>query len=144
MDRTRPVWKFGNRWESFLLRRLGSSPMSLLNKGDVMVLETVGRRTGRRRFAPVGYWREDGTLIVGGGAAGMTTEPDWVKNLRNASQAHVWIRRERVPVVAHELTGADRERAQTRASETWPSVPRYAAKSGRVLPYFRLVTKAKA
>lgn len=144
MDRTRPLWKLGNRWESFLLRRLGTSPMSLLNRGDVMVLETVGRRTGQRRYAPVGYWREGRSLMIGGGAAGMTTEPDWVKNLRHNRHAHVWIRRARVPVEVHELAGIERERAQMRASEIWFGVPRYAAKSRRMIPYFRLITKTDA
>jgi F420H(2)-dependent quinone reductase len=138
MDRTRPLWRLVNRWESMLLRRIGTSPMTLLNRGDVLVLETVGRRTGRRRCVPVGYWEQDGALVVGGGAAGMATVPDWVLNLRHEPRAHVWIRRRRVPVEAHELTGSDRERAEARATEIWPGVPTYAARSGRVIPYFRL------
>ena len=53
IDRTRPLWRIGNRSEAFLLRRLGFSPMSLLNKASVLLLETTGRRSGRRRFTPV-------------------------------------------------------------------------------------------
>lgn len=115
--------------------------MSLLNKGDVLVIETVGRRTDRRRFAPIGYWRVDGSFIVGGGSAGMATVPDWVKNLRRNPEAHVWVRRSRLRVEAHELSGTDRDDAEVRATETWPRVPRYAEKSGRVIPYFRLAPK---
>lgn len=114
--------------------------MSLLNAGSVMVLETVGRRTGRRRFAPVGYWRdEDGAFVVGGGAAGMATVPDWVRNLRANPGAAVWIRRSRIPVQALELTGTERDHARDEAAEIWRGVPRYEMKSGRVIPYFRLV-----
>jgi deazaflavin-dependent oxidoreductase (nitroreductase family) len=116
MDRTRPLWRLGNRLEAFQLRHLGMSPMSLLNRADVMVLETNGRRSGRPRFAPVGYWEENGALFVGGGAAGMTTVPDWVKNLRHDPYAATWIQRERKTVVAHELMGDDRDRAQARAT----------------------------
>jgi deazaflavin-dependent oxidoreductase (nitroreductase family) len=143
MDWTRPVWKLGNRWESFLLRRLGTSPMAILNRGDVMVIETVGRRSGRRRFAPVGYWREEDSFVVGGGAAGMATVPDWIKNLRAIPLAHVWVRRERLAVEAQELTGADRDRAQARATDIWSGIPRYEARSGRAIPYFRLVPAHK-
>lgn len=117
--------------------------MSLLNPGDLLVLETTGRRTGRRRFAPVGYWEDgQGGLVVGGGAAGMATVPDWVRNLRANPAAAAWIRRSRVPVVAEELTGAGRDRAHQEALKVWPRVRRYELKSGRAVPYFRLVPEA--
>ena len=140
IDRTRPLWRIGNRVEAVQLRRLGASPMSLINPGQVLLLETTGRRTAKRRYAPIGYWIDDDrAFVVGGGAAGMATDPDWVKNLRADPRCAVWVRRTRVPTVAHELEGADRDRAQQRATETWPAVPRYEARSGRVIPYFRLV-----
>jgi deazaflavin-dependent oxidoreductase (nitroreductase family) len=48
-----------------------------------MVIETTGRRSGRRRFTPVGYWQDARrAFLVGGRAAGMTAVPDWVANLR--------------------------------------------------------------
>jgi hypothetical protein len=76
VDRTRPLWRVGNRMEAFQLRWLGLSPMALLNRGRVLVIETTGRRTGRRRFTPVGYWQDgEGAFFVGGGAAGQTRLP---------------------------------------------------------------------
>ena len=113
--------------------------MSLLNRGDVFALETIGRRSGKPRYTPVGYWQDEhGAFVVGGGAAGMATEPDWVKNLRRTPVAAVWVRRTRIPVIAHELAGNDRDRAQDEATKIWPGVRRYERKSGRVIPYFRL------
>jgi deazaflavin-dependent oxidoreductase (nitroreductase family) len=113
--------------------------MSVLNRGDVMVLETVGRRTGRARFTPVGYWEDDhGAFVIGGGAAGMATVPDWVMNLRQNPEAAAWLRRSRIPVHARELTGAERDRAQQDATAIWPGVPAYERRSGRVIPYFEL------
>jgi deazaflavin-dependent oxidoreductase (nitroreductase family) len=139
-DRSRPLWRIGNRVEAFQLRHLGFSTMSLLNRGDVMVLETIGRRTQRRRFTPVGYIEDvQGAFVVGGGAAGMATVPDWVRNLRANPSAAAWIRRSRLPVLARELTGAERDEAQREAIRIWPAIPRYQAKSGRTIPYFRLV-----
>jgi deazaflavin-dependent oxidoreductase (nitroreductase family) len=114
--------------------------MSLVNRGKVLALETVGRRSRRMRYTPVGYWQDDhGAYVIGGGAAGMATVPDWVKNLRATPNAAVWIRRCRMPVIARELTGDDRTRAQEHATTIWPGVPGYERKSGRVIPYFRLV-----
>ena len=128
-----------NRVDAFQLRRFGVSLMSALNPGSVMVLETIGRRTGKHRFTPVAYWEEDGAYVVGGGAAGMSVVPDWVKNLRSDPAAAVWIRRSRLRVRAVELHAADRDEAEEKATAIWPGVRRYAVKSGRVIPYFRLV-----
>ncbi len=141
-DRTRPLWRISNRIDAFQLRRFGVSVMTALNPGSVMVLETTGRRTGKRRFTPVGYLEEGGAYVIGGGAAGMSVVPDWVKNLRNDPIAAAWIQRSRVPVRAEELQGVERERAQEEATKIWAGVPRYEMKSGRVIPYFRLVPTA--
>jgi deazaflavin-dependent oxidoreductase (nitroreductase family) len=113
--------------------------MSMLNPGNVLLLETTGRRTRRRRFAPIAYSADDqGFFVVGGGAAGMTTVPDWVRNLRAEPHAAVWIRRVRTPVLAEELYNGDRDRAQQHAAKIWRSVSSYERKSRRVTPYFRL------
>ena len=144
VDRTQALWRVGNRIEAFQLRRLGASPMALLNRGELLVIETTGRRSGRRRFTPLGYWRDaQGAFLVGGGAAGKTRLPDWVANLRAGDRAAVWVRRTRIPVTPQELKGADRDRAQHQAAAIWPGVARYARLSGRVIPYFRLVPTQK-
>lgn len=111
----------------------------MLNPGDLLVIETKGRRSGRQRFTPVGYWQEaDGSFVVGGGAAGKARVPDWVANLRDAPGAAVWIRRKRILVTVGELVGEERNEAQRRASEIWRGVAKYERRSGRVIPYFRL------
>jgi deazaflavin-dependent oxidoreductase (nitroreductase family) len=143
VDRIQILWRIGNRIEALELRRLGTSPMAFFNAGKVLVLETTGRRSGRTRFTPVAYWEEaGGSYMIGGGAAGKTRTPDWVANLRADPVAAVWIRRARIPVVAKELTGEERERAQLHAIGIWRGVPKYARRSGRVIPYFRLTKVA--
>jgi deazaflavin-dependent oxidoreductase (nitroreductase family) len=140
VDRARPLFRIGNRFEAFEMRHFGTSVMSALNRGDVLLLETTGRRTGRSRFTPVAYWRtDDGAFVIGGGAAGMVTVPDWVRNLRASPSAAIWTRRRRIAVHAQELTGDERDQAQAHATTIWRGVPRYEQKSGRVIPYFRLV-----
>jgi len=143
VDRTGQLWRISGRLESFQLRKLGTSPMALLNPGKVLVIETTGRRSGRQRFTPVGYWQEPGgAYVVGGGAAGKTRTPDWVANLRASPQVALWIGRRRIRVLAHELTDDERDAAQQQAAQIWPGIDRYEKRSGRVIPYFRLVPRA--
>lgn len=116
--------------------------MSLMNPGSLLVLENTGRRTGKRRFTPLGYWEEEGAYFIGGGAGGSSIVPDWVRNLQADSNAAVWIHRSRIPVRAEELQGTERDRAKQTATGIWRGVPGYETKAGRVIPYFRLVPQA--
>lgn len=137
IDRSRPILRLAT--ESFELRLFGRSLMTVLRPGGVLVLETRGRRSGRRHTVPVAYLPDepDG-FVIGGGAAGMTRIADWVLNLRSHPRAAVVIRRHRIEVIAIELHGEARERAHDRAREVWPSVDDYERRSGRPVPYFHL------
>lgn len=143
VDWTRPLFRIGNRWEVMLLRRFGVSGMSLLRRSPLLVIETIGRRTGRRRAAPVAFWENDGAFYIGGGAGGMT-RVDWVANLRHCADAAVVVRRERIDVHAHELAGSEYDEARQHALTLWHGIPRYERVSGRPVPYFRLTPRRPA
>jgi deazaflavin-dependent oxidoreductase (nitroreductase family) len=135
-DRFRWYFRIGNRLEALSLRWLGTSGGKLVRR-SVLLLETTGRRTGKRRWAPVVYWKEDDSYFIGGGAAGMS-RVDWIANLNADPNAAVWIRRKRIPVVAHRLKGKAYKRAREYAFERWPHAVKYVRRSGRPIPYFRL------
>lgn len=137
-DRLRSWVRIVNRVEVLQLRWLGVSGVSVVRRRDVLVLETIGRRTGRRRRAAVTYLRgDDGSFRIGGGAGGMT-RVDWVANLRARGDAVVYVRRRRMPVQVRELHGAERDAAHARAAERWPEVVGYERASRRRIPYFEL------
>ena len=52
-------------------------PRPPYTRGNAIVVETVGRRSGRRRRIPVGYIEEDGKLIV---VVEDGARADWVRN----------------------------------------------------------------
>lgn len=135
-DRFRWYWRLLNRTDSFTVRMTGTCFLGLVRRSPVLVLETTGRRSGKRRRAAVIYWSQDGAYFVGGGAAGMT-RVDWVANVRARPRIAVWVRRRRVEVVATELVGAEAERARSYAFGRWKS-DKYERISGRRTPFFRL------
>jgi len=134
-DRLRRLVKIANRLETLEVRYLGVSGVSLLRRRAVLVLETTGRRTGRRRRVVLSYLERDGAFVVGGGAGGMT-KVDWVANLRTNPDATVWVRRTPIDVHARELRDDERVAAHDRAMARWPEVSRYEEVSGRLVPYF--------
>ena len=140
-DRLRPLIRLANRIEVLQLRLFGVSGVSLLRRRDVLVLETIGRRTGKRRCAPVTYLRgPDGSFRIGGGAGGMT-RVDWVANLRAMEETTVHVRRRRLTVAVRELQGEARDAAHAAAVARFPEVGRYEEVSDRRVPYFELTVR---
>jgi deazaflavin-dependent oxidoreductase (nitroreductase family) len=69
--------------------RLGF-PSPPYNRGNAIIVETIGRRSGKRRRAPVGFLEEDGKLIV---VAEDGLETSWVRNgLDKEGQLRVFLR----------------------------------------------------
>ena len=107
---------------------------------DVLILNTVGQRTGQRRETPVA-WFPDGAgarLIVASG--GGSQHPDWYGNLMaHPEQATVELPGEDpVPVAPRQLDGTDREQAWQRIAAAQPRIAKYQSKSERVYPVIRL------
>jgi deazaflavin-dependent oxidoreductase (nitroreductase family) len=107
---------------------------------DVLILHTVGSRSGQPRETPVAWFDdgEDARLIVASG--GGSRHPDWFVNLMaHADRASVELPgRETEQVTPHRLDGADREQAWQRIAAAQPRIAKYQSKSDRKYPVIRL------
>jgi deazaflavin-dependent oxidoreductase (nitroreductase family) len=110
---------------------------------DVLILHTVGRRSGQLRETPVACFAdgEDAWLIVASG--GGSQHPDWYVNLTaHPDRASIELPgRDPVPVTPHRLDGADRERAWQRIATDQPRIAKYQSKSDREYPVVRLTLR---
>jgi F420H(2)-dependent quinone reductase len=104
----------------------------------VMVLETVGRKTGQRRRTPVLYLRDGETLVVLAANAGSHRMPAWWLNLRHAGEGEVVLGRRRWRVRPRVLEGAERERLWRSFVEMYPQAEHYTAFTERELPLVAL------
>ena len=110
---------------------------------DVLILHTVGRRSGQPRETPL-MWLPDGEhayLIVASG--GGSVNPDWHANLMaNPNRAAIELPgHDAVPVTPHQLDGADREQAWERVAAAQPRIAKYQSKADREYPLIRLVRR---
>jgi F420H(2)-dependent quinone reductase len=99
----------------------------------VLVLETVGRRSGKPRRAPVAYLRDGENLVVVPANGGAHRPPAWWLNLLAAGEAIAVLGRERLQVRPYEATGAERERLWQRFASASP-VDRYQGRTSRRIP----------
>jgi len=110
---------------------------------DVLILHTVGRRSGQPRETPVACFAdgEDAWLIVASG--GGRGHPDWHLNLMaHPDRASIELPgRDTMPVTPHRLDGADREQAWQRITAAQPRYAKYQRKTDREYPVIQLTLR---
>jgi deazaflavin-dependent oxidoreductase (nitroreductase family) len=109
---------------------------------DVLVLHTVGRRSGEVRETPIAWFAggdgDGARLVVASG--GGSQDPDWYENLMaHDDRATIELPGEDpVPVTPHRLDGAARDEAWQRIATAQPRIAKYQSKSERQYPVVRL------
>jgi deazaflavin-dependent oxidoreductase (nitroreductase family) len=105
---------------------------------DLLLLTTMGAKSGERRVSPLAYFRIDGRLIIIGSFAGAPINPAWVHNLRANPQAHIEIGTDSYDVTARELPRAERDELFDKVVAAAPGFAEYQANTTRVIPLFEL------
>ncbi|GAA4232734.1 nitroreductase family deazaflavin-dependent oxidoreductase [Actinomadura meridiana] len=121
------------------IRRGNGTFMSM----DVLILHTVGKRSGEPRETPVAWFAdgEDARLVVASG--GGSQHPDWFANLMaHPERASIELPdKDAVEVTPERLEGAEREQAWQRIAAAQPRIAKYQSKSDREYPVVRLTTR---
>jgi len=103
-----------------------------------MVLETIGRRTGRKRATPLLYLRDGDAFVVLAANAGADRTPAWWLNLRGAGFGAVIVGRDRMRVRPRVLEGTERERLWQAFVEMYPQAQHYLRFTDREMPLVAL------
>lgn len=128
---TRSVFAGVNRLVNHVVVALG---LRRFRGAPLLVLETVGRKTGKIRRTPLLYMDHHGRYIVVASNGGADWEPAWWLNLRSGQPATVRVgSAARVPVTATEVVGAEREVLWRLLNEQTFSYEPYQAKVRRQL-----------
>ena len=118
--------------------RLGSS----MGGHPVLLLTTVGRRSGEARRTPVQYERLDGDPILVAAAGGAPEPPAWWRNLMAEPAVTVQIGARAKAMLAIPVGQAERADLWLRLCERNPQLARVQRRAGRELPLVRLVDPA--
>lgn len=101
----------------------------------LLLLHTVGRKTGKERINPLAYQKVDGGWAVFASFAGAPTNPAWYDNLMARADATVEIGTDTLTVSVREATGDERARIWDRQKEVMPGFAEYEEKAGsRIIP----------
>ena len=123
-----------------LVRRTRGSVAARWFGMPVLLLETVGRRSGRPRSTALVYVPDGEDLVVVAANAGAERPPAWWLNLEAAGEGVVTLGHERRPVGPALLEGPARERLWRRFAALSP-VEHYQRRTRRRLPVVALTPR---
>ena len=121
-----------------LYRLSGGRLFGQLDRAPVLLLTTVGRRSGQPRTAPVVYLADGERLIVIGSNAGHERAPAWSLNLEANPLAEVELRSERRAVRARVAEGEERAELWRKVNEMYGGFDEYSTRTTRDIRLFVL------
>ena len=107
---------------------------------ELVLLTTIGAKSGEPRLSPLSCKRIDGKLLIIAGNGGADTNPSWVYNLRANPSARIEVGTESIDVTARELPPAERAEIMPKLTAEISAFAEFQAKTSRVIPIFELNT----
>jgi deazaflavin-dependent oxidoreductase (nitroreductase family) len=108
----------------------------------LLLLHTVGARSGQPRVNPVMYLADGDRYLVFATKAGSDRNPDWYWNLLANPEVTIETGDETIAVHATELTGAERDEKYRLQSERFPGFAAYQQNTSRTIPVIALTGRA--
>lgn len=111
---------------------------STLRGKPIIVLTTVGAKTGALRKTALMRVEHDGRYAVVASKGGAPDEPKWAENMRRHPHVELQDGDVKRDYTARELTGDERAEWWARATAAWPDYDNYQAKTDRQIAVFVL------
>lgn len=104
----------------------------------LLLLHTIGAKSGQERVNPVAYVKDDGRYVVIASKGGAPTNPDWYYNLVANPDVKIEVGTETLPVHAEVMEDPERTRLYNKMVEMMPGFNDYRNKTTRKIPVFVL------
>jgi deazaflavin-dependent oxidoreductase (nitroreductase family) len=112
-----------------------------MHRDRLLLLTTVGAKTGQRRTTPMMFHREGDRVLVIASNAGAQKTPDWYHNLVAEPRVTVEVGQDSYEAEAMVLTGQERERQWAVLTEAYPFFADHERQAGRTIPVVELTRR---
>jgi deazaflavin-dependent oxidoreductase (nitroreductase family) len=113
-----------------------------MHRDRLLLLSTVGRRSGQQRTTPLMFHRQDDRLLVIASNIGAAQHPDWYLNLIADPQVTVEVGDERYPATASTLDGDEHAELWEMLKQQYPFFAEHENKTDRTIPVVALTPNA--
>jgi deazaflavin-dependent oxidoreductase (nitroreductase family) len=117
---------------------LGEVAAPYPNPPPMLLVHTIGRKSGREHITPMRARVEGNAWYVFASAHGSEHDPDWYRNLVTNPEIAIEVGAETIPVHATVLTGKERDRVFAAHAADFPVFADYQARLRRTIPVVRL------
>jgi len=139
---TRPItWVYLNVFPHVDRRLLAwtNGRLSVSIGQPVLLLTTVGAKSGLSRTTPLVYVRDGEDIVLIASNGGKPRHPAWYHNVKAHPEVRLTVAGATGVYTAHETRGAERERLWRRAGEQYAGFASYERRAGnRRIPVLRL------
>jgi deazaflavin-dependent oxidoreductase (nitroreductase family) len=104
----------------------------------LLLLHTVGARSGTPRVNPMMYLPDRGRYLVFASKAGSDRNPDWYHNLLAHPEARIEVGEQTITVRAEELHGPERDGFFAEQARRYPGFAAYQQQTDRIIPVIAL------
>lgn len=108
----------------------------------LLLLHTVGARTGADRVHPIMYLEDGENYVVFASKGGAETNPDWYHNLKANPAAQIEVGAETHDVTGREALGDERDALYARQAALYPVFGEYERATKRTIPVLILSPRA--
>lgn len=131
-----------SRRQAELYESSGGTKGTTLQGRPVVLLTSVGARSGKLRKTPLMRVEHNGEYAVVASLGGAPKHPVWYYNLKAHPHVELQDGPDKHDYIAREVFGEERELWWQRAVETWPDYANYQKRTSRTIPVFVLTRKA--
>ena len=134
----RPSTSTWARKQAELYEATDGEKASDLRGRPIIVLTSVGSKTGKLRKTALMRVEHEGVYAVVASQGGASKNPVWYNNLKAEPHVELQDGATKRDYLAREVTGDEKAVWWTRAVATWPDYARYQTKTDRQIPVFVL------
>ena len=119
---------------TWLYRRSRGKVLGRFGQEPILLLHTVGRKTGEPRTTPLCYLRDGERLVLVASNGGNPKHPAWFLNLQAQPEAEVEVRGKRLRVRAEQVSPGEKARLWPRITSLYPGYESYQRRTTRDIP----------
>ena len=128
------IFRFFMMIGTYLYKISGGKIGGRLSGLGVLLLTTIGRKTGQKRTTPLGYFEDHDSYVIIASNAGFDTHPAWFHNLKSQPYVTIQIKDKQLEVNAEIAEPFKREQLWARLIELAPFYDNYVKKTSREIP----------
>jgi deazaflavin-dependent oxidoreductase (nitroreductase family) len=115
-------------------RDTGGEVGYLWNGAPILLLTTIGRRSGERRTSALIFGRDGDDYLLVASTGGAPTHPSWYRNLQANPDVEIQVKTEIIPAVARTASADEKPRLWKIMTDFWPNYDVYQSRTERVIP----------